>query len=244
MATNGRGPSSPVNLVAGGTYVSGRVYILGGLVCIAAADAATGEGVAVYTEGRFSVPKQTGFALSAGDPVYFDDGSDNRAENNASLPCIGVCVADAGSSATSVDVLLVQTGQAYAGLRKDNLAASARPAVTDDVDLGYTVGSQWQYQGVRWICTDNSDGAAKWRALNTIAASVTIASGQTTGTAALPTGAANGDHVQVSQTADMTNEVGVSRAVATGGNVVIHLTGDPGASGATLACRILPADVG
>lgn len=244
MATNGRGPSSPVNLVASGTLVSSEVYVLGGLVIVAAADAASGESVAAYTQGRFNVPKETGFALAIGDPVYFDWETDQRAEDNASLPCIGVCVATAGSSATSVDVLLVQTAQAYAGLRKDNLAASARPTVTDDLDLGYTVGSQWQYQGVRWICTSNANGAAKWRALNTIAALVTIASGQTTGTAALPTGAANGDHVQVSQTADMTNEVSVSRAVATGGNVVIHLTGDPGASGATLACRILPADVG
>lgn len=244
MATNGRGASSPVNLVAGDTLTSSRVSIVGGLVFVAAADASIGDNVAVYTEGRFNVPKQTGFALAIGDPVYFDDGSDNRAENNASLPCIGVCVEAAGSSATSVDVLLVQTTQPSAGLRKDNLAAGARPTTGDDADDGYAVGSEWQYQGIRWICTDATAGAAKWRALNTIAASVTIASGQVTGIASLPTGAANGDHVQVSQTADMTNEVGVSRAVATGGNVVIHLTGDPGASGATLACRILPADVG
>ena len=245
MATSGRGPSSPINVVAGGTVSSGDVIDLGGgLFGVAAADASSGEVLAVYTEGVFDLPKQSGFSIAAGEPVYFDAGADQRAENNPALLCVGYATQTAGSSATTVRTMLVQSLQPFGSAIKHNMAAGDRPAVTDDVTEGYGIGSRWFYQGVEWVCVDATAGAAKWRALNTLAASLTIASGSTTGTVALPTGAANGDHVQASQTADMTNEVAVSRAVASGGNAIVHLTGDPGASGATLAIRILPADVG
>lgn len=244
MATSGRGPSSPIIIVASGTISSGDVIASSGIFGVAASDAASGDPVALYTEGVFDLPKQTGFAIGALEPVYFDAGSDQRAENNPALPCIGYATQEAGSSATTVRTLLVQSLQPYGSSIKHNMAASARPTVDADATEGYGVGSRWFYQGVEWVCVSAADGAAKWRALNTLAASLTIASGSTTGTVALPTGAVNGDHVQVSQTADMTNEVGVSRAVASGGNAIVHLTGDPGASGATLAIRILPADVG
>lgn len=244
MTTYGRGPSSPIIIVAGGTISSGDVIASSGIFGVAASDAASGDPVALYTEGVFDLPKQTGFAIGALEPVYFDAGSDQRAKNNPALLCVGYATLEAGSSATTVRTVLVQSLAPYGSAVMHNMAGAARPAVGDDVEDGYGIGSRWFYQGVEWVCVDATAGAAKWRALTTLAASLTIASGSTTGTVALPTGAANGDHVQVSQTADMTNEVGISRSVASGGNVIVHLTGDPGASGATLAIRILPADVG
>lgn len=245
MATNGRGPSSPVNLVAGDTLTSSRVSIVGGLVFVAAADASSGDNVAVYTEGRFNVPKQTGFALAIGDPVYFDD-SDNRAENNASLPCIGVCVGAAGSSDTSVDVLLVQTTQPSAGLRKANLAAGARPTTGDDADSGYAVGSEWQFQGIRWVCTDATVGAAKWRPLNPVIAEVTVASGQTaiaTAITGLP-GVANGDVAIASVKTKGANAAYIVSAAVAGGNLTVTVNTDPGAGGAVCNVAIWPAAVG
>lgn len=49
---------------------------------------------------------------------------------------------------------------------KDNLAATADPAVTDDSNAGYAVGSQWinVTTDKAWICVDASVGAAVWRA--------------------------------------------------------------------------------
>lgn len=244
MTTKGRGPSSPINVTAPEALTSNQVIQVGSLVAVVIGDAASGAQAALATEGVFSLAKATGFAIAQGDPVYFDTGADQRAEANAALPMIGYALEDVASGGTTVTVRLAPPAQPVGGALLHNFAGAARPAVTDDSGDGYSIGSQWVYLGVTWICVDATAGAAKWRALNTLAASLTIASAAVTGTVALPTGAANGDYVIAIQTADMTNEVAVSRAIATGGNAVVHLTGDPGASGATLALRILPADVG
>jgi hypothetical protein len=46
----------------------------------------------------------------------------------------------------------------------NNLIATADPTVTDDIDLGYHVGSLWRRSDTReeWYCTDATDGAAVW----------------------------------------------------------------------------------
>lgn len=244
MTTKGRGPSSPINVTAPEALTSNQVVNLGSLVGVVIGDAASGAQAAIATEGVFSLAKNTGFVLGQGDPVYFDTGTDQRAENNPALPMIGYALEDAASGATSVTVRLAPPAQPVGGSALNNFAASGRPVVGDDIADGYTPGSLWLYQGVTWVCVDNTASAAKWRSLNPLSASLTIASASVTGTVALPTGAANGDHCQVTQTGDQTNEVAVSRAIATGGNVVVHLTADPGASGSTLAIKIWPADVG
>lgn len=243
MATIGRGPSSPINATAPSALTSNLVVSLGSMVGVVIGDVASGAQGAIATEGVFDVPKAGTFAIAQGAPVYFDTDTNEEAEDNPALPCIGYATEAALSAATTVRVRLVPSLQPV-GAVKNNLAGAARPAVTDDVTLGYTAGSLWIYQGVSWVCVSNADGAAKWRATNPLSASLTIASASVTGTVALPTGAANGDHCQVTQTGDQTNEVAVSRSIATGGNVVVHLTGDPGASGSTLAIKIWPADVG
>ena len=243
MATIGRGPSSPINATAPSALTSNQVVSLGSLVGVVIGDAASGAQGALATEGVFDVPKAGTFAIAQGAPVYFDTDTDLEAEDNPALPCIGYATEAALSAATTVRVRLVPSIQPT-GATKNNLAGGARPAVTDDVTLGYTAGSTWIYQGVQWVCVDNAEGAAKWRASNPLSATVTVASGAVTGTVALPTGAANGDHVQATCTTDLTNEEAITRAIATGGNVVIHMTGDPGASTAAIACKIWPADVG
>jgi hypothetical protein len=47
---------------------------------------------------------------------------------------------------------------------RDNLASTTAPAVTDDLDLGYKVGSRWvDVTGDRlFTCIDATDGAAIW----------------------------------------------------------------------------------
>ena len=52
--------------------------------------------------------------------------------------------------------------QDYLGL--NNLEATTNPTVTDDVDLGYEVGSTWvnTASGAIFKCVDSTDGAAVW----------------------------------------------------------------------------------
>jgi hypothetical protein len=49
---------------------------------------------------------------------------------------------------------------------RNNMAATAAPAVTDDTDLGYKVGSSWwdTTNDILYKCLDASDGAAVWQA--------------------------------------------------------------------------------
>jgi len=82
--------------------------------------------------------------------------------------------------------------QDYLGL--NNLEATTNPAVTDDIDLGYEVGSKWinTASGAIFECVDNTDGAAVWKEitstgvdpavklLNTQAGIDCTATGQTT----------------------------------------------------------------
>jgi hypothetical protein len=55
---------------------------------------------------------------------------------------------------------------ALARAKKANLSATAGPTINDDVDLGYNVGSVWvdTTNGDSYICVDNTDGAAVWKA--------------------------------------------------------------------------------
>lgn len=50
-------------------------------------------------------------------------------------------------------------------LRKHNFAATSNPAVTNDVDEGYSVGSRWVNLTVdyHYVCTDSTSGAAVWK---------------------------------------------------------------------------------
>jgi len=46
-----------------------------------------------------------------------------------------------------------------------NLAATAAPAVTDDNDAGYQIGSRWYdlTNDAEYVCLDTTAGAAVWK---------------------------------------------------------------------------------
>lgn len=75
---------------------------------------------------------------------------------------------------------LTTDGTSYTpGRRKNNFAASSAPAVTDDTDADYEVGSVWvdTTADVAYICVDSTSGAAVWDELgpgagNTVATDV------------------------------------------------------------------------
>jgi hypothetical protein len=61
---------------------------------------------------------------------------------------------------------LTRTGAEAYAVRKDSLAASAAPGVTDDSDSGYSVGSLWidTTGDASYRCVDATVGAAVWEA--------------------------------------------------------------------------------
>jgi hypothetical protein len=52
-------------------------------------------------------------------------------------------------------------------IKKNNYLAVAEPTVNDDETEGYTVGSEWLFSGLLYVCLDASDGAAVWATLAT-----------------------------------------------------------------------------
>jgi hypothetical protein len=66
------------------------------------------------------------------------------------------------------DGYLLKTGSETYTAIKTNRAASAAPAVTDDSDDGYAVGSIWidTTGGAAYICVDESVGAADWNQID------------------------------------------------------------------------------
>jgi len=154
--------SRKITAVLGATQYAGDLANLGGLPGVILDDGESGDSVAVAVEGGVKIPKATGFALTAGDPVYVDTGTDQRAESSAAGTYFGICIEDAASGDTEAWVRLSGGSPAFA---KNNTGATAAPAVTDDVDLGYTVGSRWYdvTNDVAYVCLDNADGAAVWK---------------------------------------------------------------------------------
>jgi len=65
---------------------------------------------------------------------------------------------------------------------RDNYAATAAPAVTNDVDEGYAVGSKWTDTtlDIAYECLDATDGAAVWRRVSNIETIVIAISDETT----------------------------------------------------------------
>lgn len=68
------------------------------------------------------------------------------------------------SGAGALSTPVVRSGSTTEYRVVNNLIATVDPAVTDDVDLGYHVGSLWRRSDTReeWYCADASDGAAVW----------------------------------------------------------------------------------
>lgn len=79
---------------------------------------------------------------------------------------------------------------------RDNMAAAAAPAVTDDLDLGYKVGSRWwdTTNDIVYSCLDASDGAAVWWATPTAGA---WAGTVTAGTNVASAGTCSGSYLRV-----------------------------------------------
>lgn len=51
------------------------------------------------------------------------------------------------------------------GIRQNNFNAGRPPINTDDLSLGYEIGSRWIYDDVEFICLSNASGSAIWSSI-------------------------------------------------------------------------------
>lgn len=172
--------SRKITVLLAAAVVAGDLGSVGGVPGVYLDTGAIGDYVPFAVEGGVKIPKQTGFALALGDPVYVDTGTDQRAESSAAGTYFGICIEAAVSGDTEVWVRL--SGGATPTV-KSNTGGTAAPAVTNDIDEGYTVGSRWYdvTNDVAYVCLDNTDGAAVWKreAGGVVEGSVTFGAAET-----------------------------------------------------------------
>jgi predicted RecA/RadA family phage recombinase len=106
MAKNYIQRGDVLTIPAPATVTSGGVVIAGGIIGVAAGDAASGAPVDVETRGVFSLPKVGANAFTLGATVYWDESADLATVTSAGNTAIGVAVAAAGSGAAAVHVKL------------------------------------------------------------------------------------------------------------------------------------------
>ena len=102
-----------ITVTAPATVTSGQLVVVGSIVGVAAFDAATGADVEVTVEGVFELPKVTTDVIAQGDKLYWDSGQAKltKTAGTGSKPMVGVATAAAGNGVTTVNCLLMPTGQ-------------------------------------------------------------------------------------------------------------------------------------
>lgn len=96
-----------ITITVGGAISSGDLVEAGTLHGVAATDAQSGDAVAIKTEGVFDLPKEaTTDTYSVGDEVEWDSGN-SRVTALAAGTRIGVAVAAAAATDTTVAIKLL-----------------------------------------------------------------------------------------------------------------------------------------
>jgi predicted RecA/RadA family phage recombinase len=100
---------SPVSLVAPGALTAGQPFLFGLMFGIAGAAAASGAPVAMHRRGRYLLTKVTTDDVAVGVKLYWDNSASKVTVTVSSNTFIGYACKAAGTSATQVEVELVQT---------------------------------------------------------------------------------------------------------------------------------------
>ncbi len=95
-----------LTIAAAAALVSGQGVLTGGLLGVAVTDAASGDEVALQTEGVFEMDKLTTDVMAVGDLLYWDDGNSRWTKTTTGNYQVGTCVEAAGNGATKVKVKL------------------------------------------------------------------------------------------------------------------------------------------
>lgn len=105
MATNYVQPGVVLTLVAPAAVESGDVVIVGSIIGVAQGDAASGAAVDVAVLGVWTLPKDNA-AIGEGVKTYWVTATSVCSATSAGNTLIGVAVAAAADSASTVDVRL------------------------------------------------------------------------------------------------------------------------------------------
>ncbi len=102
-----------ITVAAPATVASGQLVVVGSIVGVAAFDAASGAEVEITVEGVFELPKVATDVIVQGDKLYWDSGQAmlTKTAGTGSKPMVGVATAGAGNGVTTVNCLLMPTGQ-------------------------------------------------------------------------------------------------------------------------------------
>ena len=102
-----------ITVTAPAAIASGQLVVVGSINGVAAFDAASGADLEVTVEGVFELPKATTDVIAQGDKLYWDSGQAKltKTAGSGSKPMVGVATAAAANSVTTVNCLLMPTGQ-------------------------------------------------------------------------------------------------------------------------------------
>lgn len=104
---------------------SGEGLLIGHLFGVALSDGAIDDLVAFVRSGIVEIAKLTSDDVSKGDKLYWDPGNTRvTLTNSGALKCVGVATADAGTSADTVEMVIIQPDD-------DNVFGDAQSAIAD-----------------------------------------------------------------------------------------------------------------
>ncbi len=102
-----------ITVAAPADVTSGQLVVVGSIVGIAAFAVSSGADVEITVEGVFELPKVTTDVIGQGDKLYWDSGQAKltKTAGTGSKPLVGIATAAAGNGVTTVNCLLMPTGQ-------------------------------------------------------------------------------------------------------------------------------------
>lgn len=110
MATNMHSDGVVVTVNAPANVVSGQGVLVGLLFGVAQTNAASGQPVAIATEGVFRLPKATGVAINEGVRVFWDNAAGNLTTTATSNNAVGWAIGP-GNYASGDTSMLVKLGR-------------------------------------------------------------------------------------------------------------------------------------
>lgn len=106
MATNYIQPGDVLTLAAPYAVASGAGMLVGGIFAVALAAASNGANVQAQRGGVWTLPKLQADDVSVGAKLYWDNTNKRLTLTSSGNTLVGAAIAAAGTSATTVSVLL------------------------------------------------------------------------------------------------------------------------------------------
>lgn len=205
---------------------SGDMLKSGSIFGVALIDTDADGRVDVQVEGVFDLPLAA-VNVAGGDPAYYDAGAGKVTNVSTGNAWIGSFIQAATSGDATGRVRLNESSIDPETAEKD-AAITATNGGSGNAGKLFKADSNGKIAG-RVLETDGTklDG---FKAIQQL----TVASGQTSASLALPAGWANGDHVIASIETKGANAAFVTECKCAGGNVIVAVNTDPGTGGALI----------